>query len=236
MVEGRPAMAPDVARVVGADDGLDGRAGKSLALDELLEVADRRQHDIDDVLADHRLDRLEELLAGLETGGRPFGEARRTDDMQSRTHVGVLGVGDDEVRAPVRAGANARKLVVETCHSSPPPCGVADYKSTARRGNGVEGCAPPAKTLGKLFRSTIGAVRAPRNCEVLMTERLRVLIIGASGVLGRAVAAELAPRHDIVTAGSKSGDIRIDIADPASIEAGLAAPARSTRSPAPRAR
>ena len=56
-----------------------------------------------------------------------------------------------------------------------------------------------------------------------MAERLRILIIGASGVLGRAVAAELAPRHDIVTAGSKSGDIRIDIADPASIEKGLAA-------------
>jgi len=54
-----------------------------------------------------------------------------------------------------------------------------------------------------------------------MSQRLRILLIGASGVLGRAIAAELAPRHDIVTAGSKSGDIRIDIADPASIEAGL---------------
>jgi NAD(P)-dependent dehydrogenase (short-subunit alcohol dehydrogenase family) len=56
-----------------------------------------------------------------------------------------------------------------------------------------------------------------------MSQRLRILLIGASGVLGRAVAAELAPRHEIVTAGSKSGLIRIDIADPASIEAGLAA-------------
>ncbi len=56
-----------------------------------------------------------------------------------------------------------------------------------------------------------------------MAETLRVLLIGASGVLGRAIAAELAPRCDIVTAGSKSGDIRIDIADPGSIEAGLAA-------------
>ena len=56
-----------------------------------------------------------------------------------------------------------------------------------------------------------------------MAERLRILLIGASGLLGRAVAAELGSRHDIVTAGSKSGDIRIDIADSASIEAGLAA-------------
>ncbi len=56
-----------------------------------------------------------------------------------------------------------------------------------------------------------------------MSQRLRILVIGASGELGRAVAAELAPRHEIVSAGSKSGDIRIDIADPASIVAGLQA-------------
>ena len=56
-----------------------------------------------------------------------------------------------------------------------------------------------------------------------MSQRLRILVVGASGVLGKAVVAELSPRHDIVTAGSKSGDIRIDIADPASIEAGLKA-------------
>ncbi len=54
-----------------------------------------------------------------------------------------------------------------------------------------------------------------------MSERLRILIIGASGELGRAVVAELAPRHEIITAGSKSGDIRINIEDPASIVAGL---------------
>ena len=48
-------------------------------------------------------------------------------------------------------------------------------------------------------------------------------MIAASGVLGRAIVAELAPRHDIVPSGSKSGDIRIDISDPASIEAGLRA-------------
>jgi NAD(P)-dependent dehydrogenase (short-subunit alcohol dehydrogenase family) len=53
--------------------------------------------------------------------------------------------------------------------------------------------------------------------------RLRILVIGASGELGRAVVAELGARHDIVSAGSKSGDIRIDIADPASIVAGLKA-------------
>ena len=54
-----------------------------------------------------------------------------------------------------------------------------------------------------------------------MSARLRILLIGASGVLGRAIAAELSPRHDIISAGSKTGDIRIDITDPASIEAAL---------------
>ena len=53
--------------------------------------------------------------------------------------------------------------------------------------------------------------------------RLRILVVGASGVLGGRSSAELSPRHDIVSAGSKTGDIRIDIADPASIEAGLKA-------------
>jgi NAD(P)-dependent dehydrogenase (short-subunit alcohol dehydrogenase family) len=54
-------------------------------------------------------------------------------------------------------------------------------------------------------------------------KRLRILVVGASGVLGRAVVAELGARHEIIAAGSKSGDVRIDIADPASIKAGLAA-------------
>ena len=53
--------------------------------------------------------------------------------------------------------------------------------------------------------------------------RLRILVIGASGVFGRAIVAELGARHEIITAGSKSGDIRIDISDPVSIVAGLAA-------------
>jgi NAD(P)-dependent dehydrogenase (short-subunit alcohol dehydrogenase family) len=54
-------------------------------------------------------------------------------------------------------------------------------------------------------------------------KRMRILVVGASGTLGRAIVAELGARHEVIAAGSKSGDIRIDIADPASIEAGLAA-------------
>jgi NAD(P)-dependent dehydrogenase (short-subunit alcohol dehydrogenase family) len=51
--------------------------------------------------------------------------------------------------------------------------------------------------------------------------RLRILLVGASGTIGRAVAAELGARHDIVSAGRNSGDVRIDIDDPASVVAGI---------------
>ena len=51
--------------------------------------------------------------------------------------------------------------------------------------------------------------------------RLRILLVGASGTLGRAVAAELSERHEIVSAGRNSGDVRIDISNPSSIAAGL---------------
>jgi NAD(P)-dependent dehydrogenase (short-subunit alcohol dehydrogenase family) len=56
-----------------------------------------------------------------------------------------------------------------------------------------------------------------------MTEpRLRILIIGATGTLGSAVVAELAPRHEIITAGRNSGDINLDLEDPQSIVKALA--------------
>ncbi len=53
-------------------------------------------------------------------------------------------------------------------------------------------------------------------------KRLRILIVGASGTLGRAVAAELGARHDIVSAGRNSGDLRLDLTDTPSITAALA--------------
>lgn len=48
---------------------------------------------------------------------------------------------------------------------------------------------------------------------------MKVLIIGGSGTLGKAVASELSQRHEIVTAGRRSGDVRVNIADPASVRA-----------------
>jgi NAD(P)-dependent dehydrogenase (short-subunit alcohol dehydrogenase family) len=42
---------------------------------------------------------------------------------------------------------------------------------------------------------------------------MKVMIIGASGTVGKAVAAELAARHDIITVGSSSGQYQADITD-----------------------
>jgi NAD(P)-dependent dehydrogenase (short-subunit alcohol dehydrogenase family) len=52
-------------------------------------------------------------------------------------------------------------------------------------------------------------------------QRLRILLVGAGGTLGRAVAAELRPRHDIVTAGRTGADVTMDITDAASIVAAV---------------
>lgn len=50
-------------------------------------------------------------------------------------------------------------------------------------------------------------------------ERMRVLVVGASGTIGRAIVAELEPRHDIIRVGKSSGELHTDITDPASIKA-----------------
>ncbi|MGD9945912.1 MAG: short chain dehydrogenase [Burkholderiaceae bacterium] len=46
---------------------------------------------------------------------------------------------------------------------------------------------------------------------------MKIILIGASGIIGRAIDAELGARHDIVRVNRSSGDFQVDIADPASI-------------------
>ena len=46
---------------------------------------------------------------------------------------------------------------------------------------------------------------------------MKILLVGALGTVGRAVAAELGGRHDIVIAGRKGADLALDLADPASL-------------------
>ena len=52
--------------------------------------------------------------------------------------------------------------------------------------------------------------------------RMRIFLVGAGGTLGRAVAAELGTRHHVIPAGRQSGDVRLDLSDPASIRKALA--------------
>lgn len=52
---------------------------------------------------------------------------------------------------------------------------------------------------------------------------MKILIVGAAGTIGRAVAGELSARHEIVSAGRSAGDFRVDIADPQSIRGLFAA-------------
>lgn len=47
---------------------------------------------------------------------------------------------------------------------------------------------------------------------------MRILIIGAHGALGKIITPEISKNHDVVTAGRTSGDVRVDIASPESIE------------------
>ncbi len=48
---------------------------------------------------------------------------------------------------------------------------------------------------------------------------MKIVIIGATGTIGKAIVKELNPRHDIISAGYKSGDIQVDITDKKSIAA-----------------
>ncbi|WP_020593271.1 short chain dehydrogenase [Kiloniella laminariae] len=51
---------------------------------------------------------------------------------------------------------------------------------------------------------------------------MKIVLVGASGIIGKAVLAELKQRHDVITASRTSGDIQIDISDTKSILEGLA--------------
>jgi NAD(P)-dependent dehydrogenase (short-subunit alcohol dehydrogenase family) len=46
---------------------------------------------------------------------------------------------------------------------------------------------------------------------------MRILLVGASGIVGQAAAGELGKRHDIIAVSRSAGEIRADITDPASI-------------------
>ncbi|WP_295570209.1 short chain dehydrogenase [Stenotrophomonas maltophilia] len=46
---------------------------------------------------------------------------------------------------------------------------------------------------------------------------MKILLIGANGTLGQAVARQLGQRHQILAAGRRSGELRVDLTDDASV-------------------
>ena len=48
---------------------------------------------------------------------------------------------------------------------------------------------------------------------------MKIIIVGASGDIGRAACDELGKRHELIRVGRSSGDIRVDMSDRASIDA-----------------
>lgn len=47
---------------------------------------------------------------------------------------------------------------------------------------------------------------------------MRLLLVGASGTVGQAVAKDLAARHELIRASRHSGDLHVDLTDLASVE------------------
>ena len=131
------AMAPDVGRVIGADRRLDARADEGAAIDQRLDVGGRRQQDVDHVLFDDVGALREEFGAGAQAGRRAVGRADRADRVEAGAHVGVLGVGDDEIAAAIVSGADARELVVESRHGV--SCLWVCGRSNAERGRAQRG-------------------------------------------------------------------------------------------------
>lgn len=48
---------------------------------------------------------------------------------------------------------------------------------------------------------------------------MKIVIIGASGTVGRAVTEELSRRHDVIRVGRTQGDYQVDITSQASVQA-----------------
>lgn len=46
---------------------------------------------------------------------------------------------------------------------------------------------------------------------------MKIIIVGATGTIGRHITTALEKEHEVIKAGSKSGDLQVDISSPASI-------------------
>ena len=48
---------------------------------------------------------------------------------------------------------------------------------------------------------------------------MKILLVGASGTLGQAVASTLGAHHEVIRAGRHGGDAQVDLTDDASVQA-----------------
>lgn len=55
----------------------------------------------------------------------------------------------------------------------------------------------------------------------MSANRLKILLVGSSGTLGRAIHKELAARHEVITAGRTRGEAKLDITKSESLERAL---------------
>lgn len=65
--------------------------------------------------------------------------------------------------------------------------------------------------------NTMNSPSAPQAVD--KSQPQRILLVGASGVLGQAVQRHLGERHEILSAGRESGQYRVDLRSEASVEA-----------------
>ena len=47
---------------------------------------------------------------------------------------------------------------------------------------------------------------------------MKVIVVGATGLIGKEVVKALSSKHEVITVGHKNGDIRVDITSKSSIE------------------
>ncbi|MEM9634658.1 MAG: short chain dehydrogenase [Pseudomonadota bacterium] len=47
---------------------------------------------------------------------------------------------------------------------------------------------------------------------------MKILVIGATGTIGKAVVSALSPQHQVISAGFKDGDVQVDLGSKSSIE------------------
>ncbi len=50
---------------------------------------------------------------------------------------------------------------------------------------------------------------------------MKIIVVGATGTIGKVVSSELGKRHEIIKAASKSGDVKVDITSSVSIKISL---------------